>query len=58
MQNSHSKFPILTLMISLLLGCLFLGLFYLAVSHEPDYMPSQQNKQIEQHKLIEGQVQH
>lgn len=24
---------------------LFLGLFYLAVSNEPDYMPSQKNKQ-------------
>lgn len=32
------------LIIFSVLGALFLGLFYLAVSNEPDYMPSQQNK--------------
>ncbi|WP_165443236.1 hypothetical protein [Acinetobacter ihumii] len=52
MQKSHSKFPLLTVMMSLLLGGLFLGLFYLAVSHEPEYMPSQQRKQ------VESQLQH
>lgn len=32
------------LIIFSVLGALFLGLFYLAVSNEPNYMPSQQNK--------------
>ncbi|ANF82424.1 hypothetical protein A3K93_09590 [Acinetobacter sp. NCu2D-2] len=30
--------------IAVILSCLFLGFFYLAVTNEPDYMPSQQNK--------------
>lgn len=29
--------------------CFFLGFFYLAVSNEPDYMPSQQQKNTQQH---------
>lgn len=33
------------LAIAFILGSIFLGFFYLAVSNEPDYMPSQQHKQ-------------
>lgn len=44
MSQQHSKFPYLAVGISILLGCLFLGFFFLAVSHQPDYMPSQQKK--------------
>lgn len=33
------------LVISFILSAFFLGFFYLAVTNEPDYMPSQQNKQ-------------
>ncbi len=29
---------------AIIFSCLFLVLFYLAVTNEPDYMPSQQNK--------------
>ena len=32
------------LIISCILGALFMGFFWLAVSNEPDYMPSQQKK--------------
>ncbi len=38
------KFPWVSTMIAILLGLVFLGFFYLAVSNEPDYMPSQQKK--------------
>ena len=33
------------LVIAFILSAFFLGFFYLAVTNEPDYMPSQQNKQ-------------
>lgn len=33
------------LVIAFILSGFFLGFFYLAVTNEPDYMPSQQNKQ-------------
>ena len=33
------------LIIAFILSAFFLGFFYLAVSNEPDYMPSQQHKQ-------------
>lgn len=33
------------LAIAFILSAFFLGFFYLAVTNEPDYMPSQQNKQ-------------
>ena len=56
MSKEQAKFPYLTVGISLLLGCLFLVFFFLAVSNEPDYMPSQQKqnttqmqKSIQQH---------
>ena len=29
-----------------ILGALFMGIFYLAISNEPDYMPSQKKKQM------------
>ena len=56
MSQEQEKFPYLTVGISILLGCLFLVFFFLAVSNEPDYMPSQQKqnttqmqKSIQQH---------
>ena len=44
MSKEQAKFPYLTVGISILLGCLFLVFFFLAVSNEPDYMPSQQKQ--------------
>lgn len=44
MNDSKKPFPYVVVGISILLGCLFLGLFFLAVTNEPDYMPSQKNK--------------
>ncbi len=44
MSQEQAKFPYLAVGISILLGCLFLVFFFLAVSNEPDYMPSQQKK--------------
>ena len=35
--------------IAFILSVFFLGFFYLAVSNEPDYMPSQQQKNPQQH---------
>lgn len=35
--------------IATVLSVLFLVIFYLAMSNEPDYMPSQQNKPTQQH---------
>ncbi|OTG89868.1 hypothetical protein [Acinetobacter sp. ANC 3832] len=32
------------LIIAVILSCFFLGFFYLAVSNEPDYMPSQKRQ--------------
>ena len=37
------------LIIACILGAFFMGFFYLAVSNEPDYMPSQQQKNTQQH---------
>lgn len=51
MSQEQSKFPYLAVGISILLGCLFLVFFFLAISNEPDYMPSQQ-------KQNEAQMQH
>ena len=48
MSKEQAKFPYLTVGISILLGCLFLVFFFLAVSNEPDYMPSQQKKNVTQ----------
>jgi hypothetical protein len=47
MSQQQSKFPYLTVGISILLGCLFLVFFFLAVSNQPDYMPSQQKQNIQ-----------
>lgn len=38
-----------SLIISVILSCFFLGFFYLAVTNEPDYMPSQ-NKPAHSHQ--------
>ncbi|TCM63308.1 hypothetical protein EC844_12133 [Acinetobacter calcoaceticus] len=35
--------------IATVLSVFFLGIFYLAMSNEPDYMPSQQQKATQQH---------
>ncbi|ENV64158.1 hypothetical protein F949_01547 [Acinetobacter junii NIPH 182] len=57
MSQQQSKFPYLTVGISILLGCLFLVFFFLAVSNQPDYMPSQQKQNIQKiqpaHSLTE-----
>lgn len=42
--STAKKFPWISTGIVILLGFVFLGFFYLAVSNEPDYMPSQQKK--------------
>ncbi|APU48501.1 cbb3-type cytochrome oxidase assembly protein [Acinetobacter junii] len=47
MSQQQSKFPYITVGISILLGCLFLVFFFLAVSNQPDYMPSQQKQNIQ-----------
>ncbi len=44
MSQEQAKFGYLAVGISILLGCLFLGFFFLAVTNEPEYMPSQQKK--------------
>ncbi|WP_173911450.1 hypothetical protein [Acinetobacter sp. Marseille-Q1618] len=36
------------LFIAFILSVLFLGIFYLAVTNEPDYMPSQQKSEVNQ----------
>ncbi|WP_436862034.1 hypothetical protein [Acinetobacter haemolyticus] len=51
MSQAQSKFPYLTVGTSIFLGCLFLLFFFLAVSHQPDYMPSQQQKNVEVQQL-------
>jgi uncharacterized membrane protein YjgN (DUF898 family) len=48
MSQQHSKFPYLAVGISILLGCLFLVFFFLAVSNQPDHMPSQQKQNASQ----------
>ncbi|OTG80034.1 hypothetical protein [Acinetobacter sp. ANC 4648] len=37
--------------ISVILSCIFLGFFYLAVTNEPDYMPSQKRAEAEKNKV-------
>ncbi|WP_171249124.1 MULTISPECIES: hypothetical protein [Acinetobacter] len=48
MSQEQSKFPYLAVGISILLDCLFLVFFFLAVSNQPDYMPSQQKQNASQ----------
>ena len=57
MNEAKKPFPYLVVGISLLLGCIFLGFFFLAVTNEPEYMPSHQKKLAEAakgqaHKVI------
>lgn len=40
--------------VAVVLSCLFLGFFYLAVTNEPDYMPSQ--KQVQNHSAHQATV--
>ena len=49
MSKEQAKFPYLAVGISILLGCLFLVFFFLAVSNEPDYMPGNQQQHTQQH---------
>lgn len=55
-QSSPEKSPWgwKALIISIILGCIFLVIFYVAVSNEPDYMPSQQNKETSQHSAFKN----
>ncbi|MDR0234938.1 DUF4199 domain-containing protein [Acinetobacter sp.] len=39
------------LVIAIILSCIFMGIFYLAITNEPDYMPSQKQKAAEQHDM-------
>lgn len=39
------------ILIATILSCFFLGFFYLAMTNEPDYMPSQKNKQTATHQM-------
>ena len=45
----HSPWGWKAAIVAIILGCFFLGFFYLAVTNEPDYMPSQQQKNTQQH---------
>lgn len=45
----HSPWGWKALIVAVILGCFFMGFFYLAVTNEPDYMPSQQQKNTQQH---------
>jgi len=54
MNESKKPFPYLVVGISILLGCMFLGFFYLAVTSEPEYMPSQKHKVVESSKSSHG----
>jgi len=44
----HSPWGWKALIVAVILGCFFMGFFYLAVTNEPDYMPSQQQKNTQQ----------
>ncbi|MFW2079187.1 DUF4199 domain-containing protein [Acinetobacter sp. ULE_I010] len=39
------------LIISIILSCIFMGIFYLAMNNEPDYMPSQKNKMMQHNEM-------
>ena len=39
------------LIIAIILSCIFMGIFYLAITNEPDYMPSKQQKSGQQHDM-------
>ncbi|QIO04445.1 hypothetical protein [Acinetobacter shaoyimingii] len=43
-----------SLIISAILSCFFLGFFYLAVTNEPDYMPSQNKSAAHSHHSTEN----
>lgn len=44
------------LIIAVILSCIFMGIFYMAVTNEPDYMPSQKNKESQQHAFKNAPV--
>ncbi|ENV14847.1 DUF4199 domain-containing protein [Acinetobacter sp. RIT698] len=39
------------LIIAIILSCIFMGIFYLAITNEPDYMPSQKQNAAQQHDM-------
>ena len=39
------------LIISIILSCIFMGIFYLAMNNGPDYMPSQKNKMMQHNEM-------
>jgi len=39
------------LIIAIILSCIFMGIFYLAITNEPDYMPSQKQNAVQQHDM-------
>lgn len=41
------------LIIATILSCIFMGVFYMAMNNEPDYMPSQKNKAAQQQNMSE-----
>ena len=46
------------LIIAIILGFLFMVVFYLAITNEPDYMPSQKNKQMQHTEAQMPAMQH
>lgn len=48
-EKSFWGWPLL--IVAIILSCIFLGIFYLAMQNEPDYMPSQQQKSAQQHDM-------
>ncbi|WP_010116787.1 hypothetical protein [Acinetobacter sp. P8-3-8] len=46
------------LIIAIILGFLFMVIFYLAITNEPDYMPSQKNKQMQHTEAQMPAMQH
>ncbi|MFW2175910.1 DUF4199 domain-containing protein [Acinetobacter guillouiae] len=39
------------LIIAIILSCIFMGIFYLVITNEPDYMPSQKQNAAQQHDM-------
>ncbi|MEG0488706.1 MAG: hypothetical protein RR575_12350 [Acinetobacter sp.] len=46
------------MIIAIILGFLFMVVFYLAITNEPDYMPSQKNKQMQHTEAQMPAMQH
>jgi len=48
-EKSFWGWPLLV--VAIILSCIFMGIFYLAIENEPDYMPSKQQKSAQQHDM-------